>query len=56
MTPIDDETLASWQRQVDALISDIDDLLADIAAEAEGLLVAANKIERTIHLGGSRYE
>jgi hypothetical protein len=56
MTPIDDNTLAHWQRTIDELIADIDSLLADITATSEPNLTTVVKLLDCEHLGGATYE
>jgi hypothetical protein len=55
MTPIDDNTLAHWQQQLDELIADIDALVADITASSELGLSTVDKLD-CVHFGGSVYE
>jgi hypothetical protein len=55
LTPLDDDTLLRCQQQLDELIVEIDDLLADIEATAEPNCLAAKQFECE-HLGGAVYE
>jgi hypothetical protein len=56
-TPLDDDTLLRCQQQLDALISDIDDLLADIAATSERDFDLLRRYKLNCeHCGGATYE
>jgi hypothetical protein len=53
LTPLDDETLACWQEQLDALIGDIDALIADITATSPSPSIA---VAAALHANGAVYE